>query len=496
MNVVLIVADQLNHRFVCDANGNQPFSPNIDSLGASGAIFDNAYCQAPLCMPSRASFNTGIYPHACRARHNPVRLDSDFPTLAECLAAQGYKTGGFGHLGGDGADRGFEQKIDFWQEPLRSAYGNEQAFVLRDGGRSPTSGGVHPFPLEKTFDGITAEAATDFINSTNGPFYLQVSFMRPHIPLFVPEPYAGMVGPDEITLPPSWCDSLKHKPSNVRATRIALEMEDIEDHGLRSALALYADAVRFIDGLTGRIVDCLEKKHLLGDTLIVFTSDHGDYAGEFGIIGKTGQFYDSLVRVPLIMSCPSAGIPSGRRAGELVALVDVVPTILEACGVGQDQLLQGSSRLSLARGVADRGADAVFASTSGHGGEIVGFHHQWKREMLKPLPTDSYSSGPCSHVMDGIMVRSGDWKLCSWGDGSAELYNLNRDPWERDNLAADPGHAGTIAELQGRLLRWQMNTWLPDKPQESLPYHYRSAWIESIPEQWRARRLKWEAEHD
>ncbi len=238
-NVLLIVADQLNFRHLgCYGNPLAP-SPTVDRLAREGVVVENAYCQAPLCMPSRASFNTGYYPHACRVRHNPVDLDPEFRTLAEHLKAAGYTTAGFGHLGGDGNERGYDRKIDFCDDPLRSAYGREQAHVLADGGRSPVFGGPHPFSLEETFDGLTTKAAIDFLEEVDNPFYLQVSYMRPHIPLFVPEPYASRFGPEDIVLPPTWKATLEGKPSNVAASRRALKMEGIAESELRRALALY-----------------------------------------------------------------------------------------------------------------------------------------------------------------------------------------------------------------------------------------------------------------
>ena len=494
-NVLLVVADQLNFRHLGCYGNSAGLSPAVDRLARDGIVAENAYCQAPLCMPSRASFNTGYYPHACRVRHNPVDLDAEFKTLAERLKSAGYATAGFGHLGGDGNERGFDRKIDLCDEPLRSAYEKEQEYVLADGGLSPVYGGPHPFALEQTFDGLATNAAIGYLEEVDGPFYLQVSFMRPHIPLFIPEPYASRFSPDDVRLPPSWRDSLEGKPTNVGASRRALEMEGITEAELRRGLALYYGAVSFVDVLTGRIVDVLERSGRLDDTLVIFTADHGDYAGECGIIGKTGQFYDALTHVPFVARGPSVGIAAGARAVGLIGLVDLVPTVLEACGIQQDPAIQGESSLDVLRGVR-KSTRAVFASTSGNGGSTVGFDHQWDETRLTLLPTDPYSSGPCSHVMDGVMVRSGRWKLSVWGDGAKELYDMEDDPWERENLALRPSSEATMAVLLGELLQWQMKTWLPDRPQQLLPYHYRSAWTGSLPESWRQKRKKWDARND
>ena len=146
-----------------------------------------------------------------------------------------------------------------------------------------------------------------------------------------------------------------------------------------------------------------------------------------------------------------------------MGLVGLVPTVLDACGIEKKPGIQAETCLGMLKGM-DTSAQAVFASTSGNGGDTIGFDHEWEESRLSLLPTDPYSSGPCSHVMDGMMIRSGRWKLSVWGDGAKELYDMEADPWEIENLALKKSSKTTISPLQDELLRWQMETWLPDRP--------------------------------
>lgn len=492
-NIVLIVADQLNIRHLgCSGN---PFvkTPNIDRLANEGAYFANAYCQAPLCMPSRSSFNTGLYPHSCGVRNNPVVLRDEYTTLAEMLEGEGYETAGFGHIGGDGVERGFKVKVDLPNEPIRSAWMKEQDFVLKGGGKPASFNGTLPFGEDETFDGLATQKAVDFIRDTNDPFYLQVDFYKPHIPHVVTEKYSSMYDLHAIELPYSYRDELAGKPSNLSATRKATCMEGIDESELKKALAHYYGAITFVDDLTGRIISELERKGVMDNTLIIFMADHGDYAGEFGLIGKTGNFYECLTHVPLIMRCPCLNIPSNRHTDALVELIDIVPTVLEACNAAKTNDLQGTSRLFLAQGGTETGAEAVFCESTGVKGHT--FDYKWEEKVLKPNRTDPYSSGPCSFVMSGVMMRKGDYKFIYYEDGSKELYDLCNDKYEINNLADNQQYIRILDAMTQELLRWQIRTWTPEKLQRPLPYHYRATSMEALSPAFHKQRKEWESKN-
>jgi arylsulfatase A-like enzyme len=453
-------------------------------------------------MPSRSSFNTGLYPHACGVLHNPVVLHQRFQTLAEILGAAGYRTGGFGHLGGDGLERGFDEKVDLVDPPIRDAYLREQRAV-RSLGSSHSSAlcGVHPFPEEEVQDTVATELALDFIDRASSPFYLQLSFMDPHIPLLVPQRFVDLYDLDDVPLPPTWRDELAGKPANVAGTRRATRTENIPEGALRDAVRHYRAATSFVDALIGRILDRIEP--LARETVVIFIADHGDYAGEFGMVGKTGNFYDCLTRVPWIMRGPESLVSPGSVIDGPAGLVDIVPTVCELCEIEAPRAVQGTSRAGDVVGRPVRlpagrcSGRYAFAATRGHvgpGEDAVPTEGGWPEERLQPLPTDPYSSGPVSHVYDGTMVRSERHKLSIYGDGFMELYDLQDDPWETRNLAGLPEHQSTLVPLLSALTRWQMETWPLETRQSPLPYHYRATAADLIPETFREAHGAWQAE--
>ncbi len=498
-NIVLLVADQLNARHVGAYGNSRVHTPSIDALADRGARFATAYCQSPLCMPSRSSFNTGVYPHACGVLHNPVTLDERFPTIAEVLSDSGYATAGFGHLGGDGLERGFDTKVDLVDPPVRDAYLAEQRAVhARGSGHSAVFCGPHPLPEEQVQDSVATELAVDLLQSVTEPFYLQLSFMDPHIPLLVPQRFIDLYDGAEIELPPSRRDELADKPANVAGTRRATLAEKAGDAAMKAAIRHYHASVSYVDELVGRVVGALEDRGLLDDTIVVFTADHGDYAGEFGLVGKTGNFYDCLTKVPLIVAGP--GVLPGTVIGDIVGLVDLAPTLYSLCGCRSPAVVQGADRSRsiagepMAHPAGRRSSRWAFAATRGHRGPLedaLATDQVWPEETLKPLPTDPYSSGPVSHVYDGVMVRSERYKLSVYGDGSRELYDLEADPWERNNLHASPAHQGIVTELLTGLLQWQIESWPTETPQSPLPYHYRATSADLIPEQFRDAHAAW-----
>jgi arylsulfatase A-like enzyme len=494
-NVVLITADQLNFRHLGCMGHPVVRTPNIDRLAAEGALLRNAYSQAPLCMPSRASFNTGLYPHSCQVQENPVVLLDRFPTLAERLREAGYRTGGFGHIGGDGIERGFETCIDIYHEPLKRVFGEEYTATMGEGFKPGWFCGRSVQPEGETRDEQTRKVCCDYIRDADPsePFYVQCDFFAPHPPLVAPARYLDLYSPEDVVLPPTWRDELAGKPSNVRATRKAIRMEGVSEERMREALRHYYALVTFIDDQVGLIRRELEAKGVLENTLIIFTADHGDYAGECGIIGKTGELYECMVHVPLIVHAPRLGIAEGTTVESLVELVDLVPTVLDATGIDHGDDLEGQTLLPLLRGNAPVEERVAMSETRGYPG-LGAFDHEYPEEMLKPIASDTGSTGPCNCTMTGTMMRKGTVKLTLYTDGSMELYDLADDPYERNNIVGNPAYDAIVADLTRRIAIKQMETWPRPVRQAPLPYHWKATPIQYIGENYHEAKLGWEAQ--
>ncbi len=491
-DIIWIVADQLHHQAVGYAGNTTVKTPNIDRLAESGLVFENAYCQQPLCMPSRCSFNTGYYPQETRVHSNPVQLPDTITALPDRLSEAGYHTAAFGHIGGDGLGKRFDTKVDLWNTPLRQSMMAECDAVLPGNKLMPAhSCGTHPVPEDELFDVVTTNLAVDEINSASSPLFLQLDFFGPHAPWYAPQKYIDMYDPDDIPLPQNWNESVVDKPTSLKGAQVSTRMEDITESKMREALQHYYARISMIDARVGRVLTALEERGNLDNTAIMFFADHGDYAGEFGMIGKNRFLYDCLTHVPLVVHTGS-NLPGERGSIESPAgLIDLAPTSLELAGVSRPEGIHGDSLLSVARN--NDYERAVFSSYLNDGDEPVEFDHEWDYDNLEPGPFDPYGSGECWG--DGcIMVRRGDYKLISYSSGAMELFNLDEDPRERNNLYGQEGYHQITHQLMVRLLQWQMNVGLPDIPQDGLPYHFRGFVKRRLPETWQDSWESWQKE--
>jgi arylsulfatase A-like enzyme len=287
------------------------------------------------------------------------------------------------------------------------------------------------------------------------PFLAWLSIPDPHEPYQAAEPYASMFDPDGITMPPWREGEFRDKPERQQVFHELFGFADLPDRRFREVRAMYYGMVRQIDDYLGRVLDVLEARGLAENTIVVFTSDHGDYAGEHRLLGKSNAFYDCLTRVPLILSWPGH-LPAGEQRDELVSLIDVMPTVLGLLGIEVPAAVQGQAMPGTLPN-APEARRAVF-SEYGAGGPAVTL------EQVRALPPEARGAGwPLLREREahghGKMVRTHRWKYVHDTTGEVdELYDLEADPWELQNLAAQPAHAAVIAEMQRILVDWMLET--------------------------------------
>src|SRR6266542_3142884 len=387
-NILLITTDQ--QRYDCvGANGNPLITtPNLDRLATAGARFEQCYIQNPVCMPSRASLLTGRYCQNHGVRKNGAPLDPDQPNMAKALLAAGYHTASIGkihlipHFGRDyeqphpSREYGFKTMINSdepgcyrdayirWVErehpehldavrapvPVPPGYEMPEQYKAYPpapaGGRGLLDGRRLDAPAEVSHSAWVATESIRFLReraagaaSGEEPFFLHAGIYAPHPPLFAPEPYDTMYDPATLPLPLRREGELEDKPSHFRGgARRNLEVTDAE---WQRAKAFYYGMVSLADAQIGRILAALDELGLAENTIVVFTSDHGEALGDHYQTGKGPTNYDSIVRVPLIVRGP--GVPAGRRVAGLVEHVDVAPTLLEAAGVESYTGMKGRS---------------------------------------------------------------------------------------------------------------------------------------------------------
>lgn len=471
-NVLLIMSDQHNpHVFGCVGD---PIvrTPHLNRLAAQGIRFTSTYCASPLCVPSRMSFLTSRHPSDIGVWSNACMLPSDLPTFAHGLGAAGYETvlGGRMHFVGPDQRHGVERRL---VGDVLSSF---------PGGRSPDLGhiptgttGQSRIAVEIAGPGRTAYQAYDVAvtdaccrylkerdRSTDPrPFCLVVGFVLPHCPFICPKDlYEEYFDQIEIpALPPGYLDRLH--PA-VRQWRERRGVNNLSDEQIRRARAAYYGLVTYMDQLIGQLIEALSTTHFSEDTVIVYTSDHGDMAGEHGMWWKS-NFYEGSAGVPMIWSWPGH-FAEGKTVSEVTSLLDIGPTLLHLGGAEPLPDIVGKSLIGfLTDASVPDWPDEAFSENYGGQGD-------------RP----------------GRMIRHGPWKLNLYhGYETPQLFNLREDPDEFEDRANDP----ECAEIRQHLLDRVLSGWSGDRIEQTLERRRRARnvlvnWTQAVqpadPDFWEA----------
>ena len=462
------------------AYGNRTIrTPHLDRLAETGTLFKQAYCAQPVCTPSRGTVLTGLYPHSHGATHNNVPLPESVPTIAERLRPHGYFCGYAGkwHLGNEyRPQHGFEwwasMEDGYVKDHTKEGFSTYHEWLVAkgcqpkdrasDGSLTFSRGSAARLPEEVGKPAFLAEQAGRFLDEhrsshADQPFALYVNFLEPHMPFF--GPWDGMYSPEEMELPETWYGEpdagmpLRHR---VRRAEYASEhnrhVDANDEAGWKRLIARYWGLTSLVDKYVGQILQDLERRGLAEDTIVVYSTDHGDMMGDHRLIAK-GVPYEGSARVPLIVRVPGV---APRRIQTPVCQVDLLPTLMEALGYDVPTSAQGESLLPLLReGDGARGrpeeAEVVFEWSGARDG-VGADGHQYD-------PAVAGRAGAQQRT-----IRRGRWKLTVDAAGEHELYDLEGDPLEKRNLLWSDrltGHAGAqaaVGELWGRLQAWQRRT--------------------------------------
>lgn len=453
-------------------------TPRLDALAEDGVRCTEAFCVSPLCVPSRTSFFTGDYVHRTGAVGN--RAEHHIRAATGCLLDR-FKERGY-TLALAGKNHAFhddylESRFSFVEEyghhgktkgdlrpsdrALSDWYRVDDRFP--EYGRQPflTEGfipGPLPFAEAETMPRRIAEDAVRFLDEIrDDPFVLHLSFPDPHWPNVVCEPWHSMYDP--AALPPLEGSAMDWKghPFAHWVQSLAYDFHRYDDGTVKKILATYYAQISFVDACVGSVLDRLKSQGIYDDTMIVFASDHGDFAGRYRLVAKTKGFYDSLTRIPLLMKMPvSADFPRGKKTVDaLISNIDVMPTVLEALGMDSGPA-DGRSFLACLDGRTEAHRDAVFAEVGGFEPpppvmeETDFLAHQERQRKAKGIFwfIEYTTRGRAA------MIRADGWKYCFYTGDAEELYDLTSDPLEMRNLAKDPTHAERRRELQRRLMEW------------------------------------------
>ncbi len=450
--------------------------PNLNRLAEKGTVFEKAYVSQPVCTPSRSTLLTGLWPHQSGVTENNIPLDPEIPCLPEMLDTDRHATAHYGkwHLGDEiFAQHGFEEwrGIDDgyakrYRDPERQNEVSEYHRWLVGRGRTPSNGKrfgrdqAARFPEYLGKPAYLANEACDFLRrNRDNPFILYVNFLEPHMPYFGPRD--GQHDPEQIPLPANF-----HNPPGAdQPLKLRVFCEAYRDKGhsgyplktesdWREMIARYWGLCSLVDTHVGRILSTLEELGLDENTIVVFTSDHGDMMGSHQLLAKC-VMYEEAVRVPWIVRLP--GQNEGRRVRGPVSQIDMVPTLLDLLGADVPERLPGRSRAAWLRDDGPTELDEdVFIEWNGPNTGIVGEAPERfvvPESLLEEVTPEELRNS----VTDPIrtLVTPDGWKFNRSSRGDHELFNLTDDPGETRNLASDPAHGERMRELSARIDVWE-----------------------------------------
>jgi choline-sulfatase len=431
-SLLFIMSDEHSRRVLGCYGHGMIQTPNLDRLAARGVRFSDAYCNSPICVPSRASFQTGRYPHQIRFWDNGQPYDGSVPSWAHRLRGAGHRATSIGKLHFRSAqdDNGFSEEI----MPLHvvDGIGDASGMIRR------------PLPVRKAalslakdagcgdsdyqrYDDAITGAASDWLreNARTGDkrWVLFVSFVCPHFPLIARPEWYNRYPETDVPRPMLYGQPQRPTHPYVAAIReCQIYDEGFDEQKLRRAIAAYFGLVSFVDDNVGRLLATLDDTGLAADTRVIYTSDHGDNLGTRGLWGKSNM-YEESAGVPMIMAGPE--IPEGVVCREPVSLVDCFPTILDCVGVAkhaEDGDLPGTSLFDIVRGAA-------------HGRTVMCEYH---------------AAGAATGA---FMIRKGSYKYVHYVGMPPQLFDLDDDPQETRDLGCNPDYRGVIKDCEAALRR-------------------------------------------
>ena len=466
-NILWICTDQQRYDTIGALGNPHMHTPNIDRLASEGVAFSHAFCQTPICTPSRASFLTGMYPstiHACTNGND--HWAEAAPLITKLLADSGYDCGLAGKLHLAGAHERVEPRpkddgyrvfhwshhpMDDWPEGHAykewvAAQGEDLSQLYEHPERIPPA-------LHQT--SWCADRAIDFIEEErDGPWLMSVNTFDPHAPFDPPQEYLDRFDPAALSYP-LFRESDLASQARLKSIDFQTRSRYPETFSAREVKAAYYAMIELIDDNVGRMLEALERSGQRENTIVIFTSDHGEMLGDHGLLLKGCRFYEGLVRVPLIISWPGH-FRAGLVSDALVELMDIAPSLMEACGLPLPARTQGRSLLPILTGAADPHRHRDFVRSEYYHTLNPANLPEYNRRVEGTLRTGgrTESLNPDHPLSDGAyatMLRDRRHKLVVYhGHDMGELFDLESDPGEFENLWDSPDHRDVRFDLMKR----------------------------------------------
>ena len=475
-NILFILTDQQRRDSMAAYGNNWIKTPNLDKLAEKGFIFENAYVTQPVCTPARASIMTGLYPYGTGLQRNNIPLSRDIKTIGDMIDDEYYNAHmGKWHLGDDmTAQHGFDkweavedfQRVRITRKEYRYQEAPYNQWLIDHGVEPPSMSmsyeawtGTAELTEEQTQAAFLGHTASKFITEYpegrhgDQPWMLYVNFFEPHPPYT--GPLNDLYDPDEIEVGPGF-RTRPDSGSLVNRLRSDYYMgggnnplgeaggdfhDTTTEEGFRRLRAQYFANVTLVDNQLGKIFEALEESGQADNTIVVFTSEHGEMGGDHGMLEKRA-LYEEASNVPFLMYVPWMTDMQPKRIPGSIGQVDLVPTLLDLSGSDIPDHLEGKSLRPVMRGEEDLSDNDVFIQWNGMGDRNLG---STEINRMVAIPWRG--------------VVTGDrWKLNLSPGDQCELYDLNTDPAELTNLFNQPEHKDRIRQMSARIRIWQDET--------------------------------------
>jgi arylsulfatase A-like enzyme len=439
-NVLFIMTDQHNVNALGCYGNSEVKTPIMDKLAKEGVLFEKAYCQTGQCCPSRYSIWTGRFARSHGLYANSMMENPEEVTVADLFSDSDYVTGTIGkhhmHMNEIPDKHGFDIVID--DKDFKSFIATENTAHYDIDGRwlpdyihpGRSSVGASNVNNEHTYSGFITSQTIKFIQENKDrPFCLWYSFFGPHTPITPSEPWASMYDPEKLTLPPNNCYEFSYDIPGFSKTQTKSGEYNEEYH--RKTLAYYYGLVSQIDYNIGLVLDELKRLELADNTIVVYTTDHGDMSGEHGCWTKGLHGYDATLHIPMIIKLPGV-LPEGMKTDELVCSIDLLPTLLDLTGHSIPEYIQGKSLTGLMRG-NEKNVRKVAFSEIGHPDKITvitAIGNRYKYVLYRQKHQIVYE----------------------------QFFDKEHDPWEMKNEIDNTDYLNAISSLKRDLQDWETNT--------------------------------------
>ncbi|GKX31496.1 arylsulfatase [Vallitalea longa] len=468
MNFVFFFPDEMRAESL-SCYGNQSIkTPNYDRFAKEGVKFDNCFVQNPVCSPSRCCLMTGRYVHNNGHRSLWHLLRPHEPSLFRYLHNEGYKIGWFGK--NDLYSEDYIREFNFTSSPeCKGGTGKPVKNIYE-----PSNEKYHSFVYEACDEGdglagkskLQVEKAIEFLENhkdSDEPFFLYIPIGLPHPPYYAPEKYYDMYNVDDISQLKMDVD--KDRPLYYDLIRKYRNLDKLSEDELKKIQAIYYGMISYTDMLFGKLLDAIDACGMNETTTVIASSDHGDFAGDYGLVEKwPNAFTDNITRVPLIISTPDN--KKGHKVNEQVELFDIMSTVLELADIKAEHTnfsqslvpqLAGScgdkDRIVYCEGGYDKQEPHAFESfvSPCRNKNLTNENHPYYPKIMQQ------ANEPKS-VCRSVMMRTLDYKLIRRTEDINELYDLNKDPNEIYNVYEDDRYRSIRSDMENKLIDWYLKT--------------------------------------